>query len=253
MKREFMKILEHTSIANDTYRLLLEGEMVQDIVDPGQFVHVQISDDFYLRRPVSICDYNRSEGTMTLLYKVMGKGTDALTKKEAGGFLDVLGPGGQGFPLPGDEQTHALLIGGGIGVPPLYNLAKQLNDKGIRVTSVLGFQTKADAFLIEEFESFGEVYVSTNDGTLGTKGFVTDVLSQLESVHDTYYACGPTVMLKAVMDQLEEVPGYISMEERMGCGIGACFACVIESRDDKGYKRICCDGPVFDAKEVVLS
>ncbi|QAS51071.1 dihydroorotate dehydrogenase electron transfer subunit [Halobacillus litoralis] len=252
MKRELMEITEHHLVAKDTYRMILKGAMADEAVQPGQFVHIRISSDHYLRRPVSICDIDPQNGTMTLLYKVLGKGTEALTEKKAGGQLDVLGPGGKGFPVDEVECKHALLIGGGIGVPPLYNLARQLRDKDIHVTSILGFQSLSDAFLIKEFGALGDVFVTTDDGTLGHQGRVTDLLADLQGTFDMYFTCGPTVMLKAVSDELPDVPGYISMEERMGCGIGACFACVVESHDEKGYRRICCDGPVFDSREVVL-
>ncbi|RWZ60668.1 dihydroorotate dehydrogenase electron transfer subunit [Halobacillus fulvus] len=253
MKREWMTILEHQTIARDTYRLVLQGDIVRDITEPGQFVHIQVGSGTYLRRPVSISDFDFEKKTMTLLYKVMGKGTEDLTRKSVGESLDVLGPGGRGFPVDQVDDDHVLLIGGGIGVPPLYNLAKQLKAKGIQITTLLGFQSADDAFLLDEFEELGEVFVSTNDGTLGRKGFVTDWISEVKATVDRYFTCGPTVMLKAVSEQLADLPGYISMEERMGCGIGACFACVVPSHDEKGYRRICCDGPVFEAKEVVLA
>ncbi|MGI8315054.1 dihydroorotate dehydrogenase electron transfer subunit [Halobacillus mangrovi] len=253
MRREWMTIIEHQEIAKQTYRLVLEGEMVCDVSEPGQFVHIQISKDYYLRRPVSISDIDMENKTMTLLYKVMGKGTDAMTEKKVAEKVDVLGPGGQGFPINKINTKQALLVGGGIGVPPLYYLAKQLEKDGVQVTSILGFQSAEEAFLVDEFESIGDVYVTTNDGTLGHQGLVTDLFPHVKGRFDTYFTCGPTVMLKAVASELSDVPGYISMEERMGCGIGACFACVVPSNDEKGYRRICCDGPVFDAKEVVLS
>ena len=253
MKREWMTILHHKEIARETYQLVLQGDIVSDVSDPGQFVHIQVSQDYYLRRPVSISNINPEERTMTLLYKVMGQGTDALTRKFVGEKLDVLGPGGQGFPVDSVETKHALLVGGGIGVPPLYYLAKRLRDRGVEVTSILGFQSEADAFLTEEFRELGDVYVTTNDGSFGHHGLVTDLFPELEGTFDTYFTCGPTVMLKAVSEHLSHVPGYISMEERMGCGIGACFACVVPAHDEKGYRRICCDGPVFNASEVVLT
>lgn len=227
--------------------------MVGEVSEPGQFVHIQVSEDFYLRRPVSISDIDKENKTMTLLYKVMGKGTDAMTEKKVAEKVDVLGPGGQGFPIAKINTKQALLVGGGIGVPPLYYLGKLLEKKGVQVTSILGFRSAEDAFLVDEFEALGDVYVTTNDGTLGHQGLVTDLFPQVKGSFDTYFTCGPTVMLKAVANELSGVPGYISMEERMGCGIGACFACVVPSNDEKGYRRICCDGPVFDAKEVVLS
>lgn len=252
MNRESMTIVNHEKIAKDSYQLVAKGELVDQIQDPGQFVHLLI-DGFYLRRPVSIADYDKSDGTVTLLYKILGEGTSALSKKQVGEQLDVLGPGGQGFPLESMDTKQALIIGGGIGIPPLYSLAKHLHKQGVNIISVLGFQSIHDSFLLKEFEKLGEVYITTDDGSLGQKGLVTDPLSELEGAFDTYFTCGPTPMLKAVSERLSDMPGYISMEERMGCGIGACFACVVESNDQKGYRRICCDGPVFRAEEVVLS
>ncbi|WP_305852457.1 dihydroorotate dehydrogenase electron transfer subunit [Halobacillus salinarum] len=252
MQREWMRIVKHTEVARDTYQLILNGDVAQHVREPGQFVHVQVSQEYFLRRPVSIADVNQDESTITLLYKVMGKGTNALTGKKAGDFIDVLGPGGKGFPLHDLNTQQALLIGGGIGVPPLHYLGKKLKEKGVQVTSVLGFQTKEDAFYVEKFKELGKVFVTTNDGSLGTKGFVTNVLPDLKDRIDTFFSCGPTVMLRAVKEEMCDVPGYISIEERMGCGIGACFACVVESNDDQGYRKICCDGPVFRPDEVIL-
>ncbi|WP_181348868.1 dihydroorotate dehydrogenase electron transfer subunit [Thalassobacillus sp. CUG 92003] len=252
MKQELMTIMEHSTVAKDTYMLVIQGESVAPPIDPGQFVHVLVSRDFFLRRPLSIADVNFANGTLTLLYKELGKGTQALSLKQVGETLDVLGPGGQGFPVESLNIEKALLVGGGIGVPPLYYLAKQLTDKGVAVESVLGFQTKEDVFYEEHFRALGEVRVMTNDGSRGDKGFVTDGLPEGEEAFDMYFSCGPAVMLKAVSDQLASYPGYISIEERMGCGIGACFACVVPADSGKGYKKICRDGPVFRPEEVIL-
>ncbi|SEH71695.1 dihydroorotate oxidase B, electron transfer subunit [Halobacillus karajensis] len=249
MINELMSILSHEPLAEDTYRLVLHGKMVHEIKEPGQFVHIRM-DGFYLRRPVSISDYDPLNETITLIYKVMGDGTEALTKQNHS--LEVLGPLGQGFPIDQIHANHALLIGGGVGVPPLYSLAKQLRRKGVSVTSILGFRSKEEAFLLEDFEALGDVHITTENGTLGRCGRVTDVLSEMAGNCDMYFTCGPTAMLKAVANDLPDTPGFLSMEERMGCGIGACFACVVPSKDEKGYKRICCDGPVFRAEEVVL-
>ncbi|SFG23303.1 dihydroorotate oxidase B, electron transfer subunit [Halobacillus alkaliphilus] len=253
MRREWMEIVDHSAVAKDTYRMVLKGQIAEEVEDPGQFVHIQVSDRFFLRRPVSIADVHPDKNEITLLYKVLGDGTQALTEKRTGDKLDVLGPGGQGFPIEKDVR-EALIVGGGIGVPPLYYLAKQLVEQGIKVTTVLGFRSKEEAFLIDEFKALGALYVTTDDGSLGEKGLVTDRTDELRGSFDTYFSCGPTVMLKAIANQLEDVRGYISMEERMGCGIGACFACVVHTPEDdeKGYRRVCCDGPVFKAKEVVL-
>ncbi|MFC7061273.1 dihydroorotate dehydrogenase electron transfer subunit [Halobacillus seohaensis] len=254
MIREWMTIINHQLIASQTYLLEIQGEIATLVDSPGQFVHIQVSEQYFLRRPVSIADVSPVKGTITLLYKVMGEGTDALTHKKAGEKIDIVGPGGKGFPVQDINNSKALLIGGGIGIPPLYFLAKQLTAKGIEVTSVLGFRSEEDMFYVKEFESLGKVHVTTNDGTVGTKGFVTDALPSLENI-DTYFTCGPTIMLRNVKEKLKGVPGYISIEERMGCGIGACFACVLETpakEDGKGYVKVCSDGPVFRPEEVVL-
>ncbi|MBX0356512.1 dihydroorotate dehydrogenase electron transfer subunit [Halobacillus sp. Nhm2S1] len=252
MKNERMIIVRHEKLARDTHLLMLEGDLARDIADPGQFVHVKI-DGFYLRRPISIADYDPLNDTVTLIYKVMGNGTKALTRFQIGENLDVLGPGGQGFPTSQIHSEHVLIIGGGIGVPPLYSTAKKLKENGVAITSILGFRSREDAFLVDEFRALGEVHVTTEDGSLGRSGRVTDALPDVKDNYQHYLSCGPTVMLKAVADLLPDKEGYLSMEERMGCGIGACFACVVESKDEKGYKRICCDGPVFKAGEVVLA
>ncbi|WP_281657957.1 dihydroorotate dehydrogenase electron transfer subunit [Halobacillus sp. Cin3] len=253
MIREDLTVVDHTLVAEDTYQLILCGRMVHDIKQPGQFVHIRTSTDEYLRRPVSISDYNIDEETITLLYKVIGKGTKALTAYQIGDSLDVLGPGGRGFPVKARPGESVLLTGGGIGVPPLYRLARELYEKGADLTIILGFQSIRHAFLKSEFQQYGSVHIMTDDGTSGNKGFVTDGIAGMSGSFDRYYTCGPTPMLKAVVKQLGDTEGYISMEERMGCGIGACFACVVPSHDEKGYKRICCDGPVFHHKEVVLT
>ncbi|GGF11524.1 dihydroorotate dehydrogenase B (NAD(+)), electron transfer subunit [Halobacillus andaensis] len=253
MIREWMKVVNHQQIAFQTYLLELQGEISTLVERPGQFVHVQVSDQFFLRRPVSIADVSPVKGTITLLYKVMGEGTEALTKKAVGDKVDIVGPGGNGFPVEQEKGEEALLIGGGIGIPPLYYLGKQLVANGINVKSVLGYRSKAELFYVEEFNALGEVQITTNDGSVGEKGFVTDALPHLESI-DAYYTCGPSIMLKNVKEKLDGVPGYISIEERMGCGIGACFACVLETSEscDKGYVRVCSDGPVFRPGEVIL-
>ena len=253
MNREWMEILEHKKIARDTFLLVLSGEIANHVREPGQFVHIQVSQDYFLRRPVSIADVDKDKGSITLLYKVMGKGTDALSKKNPGEKIDVLGPGGRGYPLDQLTTKRALIVGGGIGVPPLYYLAKELYKRDVVITSVIGFQSADDVFFLDQFQELGNVYVTTNDGSLGTKGFVTDVTAHLKEEVDMFFSCGPTVMLQSVKEQLADLPGYISIEERMGCGIGACFACVVPSNDDKGYRKICCDGPVFKPDEVILT
>jgi len=164
----------------------------------------------------------------------------------------VLGPSGNGFSLENKPGSKILLVGGGIGVPPLYYLGLKLKEAGMEIVSVLGFQTEAAVFYEDQFKELGDVYIATDDGSYGTKGFVTDVITQV-GAFDRFYTVGPVPMLRAVTKTLDGKPGYISLEERMGCGIGACYACVIPALDEEGgYKKICSDGPVFPANEVAL-
>ncbi|MET3698051.1 dihydroorotate dehydrogenase electron transfer subunit [Bacillus oleivorans] len=253
MRIDHMKVIEHQSIATNTFRLVLEGELVEEISAPGQFVHVQVGSDAHLlRRPISISEFNHETKQCTLIYRAGGDGTKLLSKKQAGEEVNVLGPLGNGYSLP-EETSSVLIVGGGIGVPPLYELSKQLTAAGHQVTHVLGFQNKEAVFLKEEFAELGPTFIATDDGSEGQKGFVTDVINQLHIPFDVVYACGPTPMLKALQTRIINTPLFISLEERMGCGIGACFACVVKQTSNaQNYYKICCDGPVFAAKEVVI-
>ncbi len=255
MKRaERMKVVSQKLIAEDIYELVLSGPLVEEMGEPGQFVHVKVSDgiDPLLRRPISICDINEAERTFTVVYRKEGKGTALLSEKRQGEEVDVLGPLGNGFPATAAEGGTALLVGGGIGVPPLYFLSKKLKELGVKVVHVLGFKTANAVFYEQEFRDLGPVYIATEDGSIGTKGFVTDVILEKQLPFDTLYACGPTPMLKAVSSfEKTESNIFLSLEERMGCGIGACFACVCHTAG-YSYKKVCSDGPVFRAGEVVL-
>lgn len=255
-----LTILEHKEIAENMRWLAFtapDGLKYQ----PGQFLHIRVTDgvDHLLRRPISLCKVQSAGGEQQAIgvaYRVGGKGTRLLADKKVGDTLDVLGPLGKGFKLH-DGDKHAILIGGGIGVPPMVELADQLTQQGVKVTTIVGFQAKNVAVLIDELNQYGEVLVATNDGTLGTQGFVTDYLTDdlLQSA-DRFYACGPIPMLRAVQARMDgNVEGYLSLEERMGCGIGACMACVtscVLEDGSVGYKKVCKDGPVFNAPEVVL-
>nr|WP_240795425.1 dihydroorotate dehydrogenase electron transfer subunit [Aquibacillus halophilus] len=250
-----MTIVKKEQIAKDTIEMQICGTSIVSSAEPGQFVHINVGDgnSNLLRRPISIADVNKGEQMITIIFKVIGSGTDQLSRCIVGEELDVLVPCGKGYPIKSLSITKALLIGGGIGVPPLYYLAKQLQEKGVEVTSILGFQTKENVFYQSEFEQFGPCHIVTDDGSYGFKGYVTDLLDKESVEFDYFFSCGPTGMLKAVSKRLENHKGYVSIEQRMGCGIGACYACVVPTCDESnGFKKICKDGPVFRVNEVVL-
>ncbi len=258
MRNEIMTVVKQTAIADAIYELTLEGELVSRMKEPGQFVHLKVSDghDPLLRRPISICSIDREKRQFTMIYRAYGKGTKLLSEKMEGNKVDVLGPLGNGFPVEEAAPSNtALLVGGGIGVPPLYELSKRLKGQGVRVMHVLGFGSAKDVFYRERFSELGNTYVATVDGSCGKKGFVTDLINEHQIDFDVLYACGPMPMLKALETAYPEKKVFLSLEERMGCGIGACFACVCETPGGKpgyNYKKVCSDGPVFRAGEVVL-
>ncbi|KEO82034.1 dihydroorotate dehydrogenase electron transfer subunit [Tumebacillus flagellatus] len=253
-----LTILEHREIADNMRWLLFEAP--KDLqYQPGQFLHIRVTDgvDHLLRRPISLCKVDGGRKALGVAYRVGGKGTKLLAGKNVGDTLDVLGPLGKGFKLH-EGDRHAILVGGGIGVPPMVELADQLHRNGVKVTAIVGFQSKSVAILIDDLKQYGDVLVSTNDGSLGRQGFVTDYMTdELLASADRFYACGPTPMLRAVQAKMEgRVAGYLSLEERMGCGIGACMACVTSCRladGSIGYKKVCKDGPVFPAPEVYFA
>ncbi|MFP7296067.1 dihydroorotate dehydrogenase electron transfer subunit [Neobacillus niacini] len=256
IKKELCRIISQTEIAKDIFQLTVEADFVNEIKAPGQFVHIRVdkSIDPLLRRPISISSVDRENSQFTMIYRREGKGTTMLAEKDQGMKLDILGPLGNGFPVdevnPGET---ALLVGGGIGVPPLYELSNQLSNKGVKVIHVLGFQTQSAVFYEEEFMGNGETYITTVDGSYGSKGFVTDIIKHLK--FDCLYTCGPTPMLRAIEKEYAHKKLFLSLEERMGCGIGACFACVCKISEDPSevsYKKVCSDGPVFRAGEVLI-
>jgi len=256
IKNERMTIVHQAEIAHNIYELTVKGELVQEMT-PGQFVHVKVGDSFepLLRRPISIANINKETNEFTMIYRAEGRGTSLMSLHKKGDELDVLGPIGNGFPVDAcPESGTALLVGGGIGVPPLYELSKQLNARGIRTIHVLGFQTENVTFYEEQFNALGETHYVTVDGTKGTKGFVTTVLDEVDPQFDVFYSCGPLPMLRALEAYYPEKPGYLSFEERMACGIGACFACVCDTTDkhEKDYVKVCSDGPVFPKGVVAL-
>ena len=241
MKQTILEIQSNDCIAKNVYRMQLAGDT--EGILPGQFVNIRVEGQF-LRRPISVC--NIADGTLTIIYKVVGVGTEAMSHLPIGTQLDVLTVLGNGYDLTkaGDAP---LLVGGGVGVPPMYMLARQLREMGKEVKVILGFNTKEEVFYEEEFRALGcEVVVTTVDGSHGVKGFVTNALDGQQSY---YYTCGPLPMIKALL-QAAGTNGEVSMEERMGCGFGACMGCTIQTT--KGPKRVCKEGPVFAASELLL-
>ncbi|MRX73335.1 dihydroorotate dehydrogenase electron transfer subunit [Bacillus lacus] len=254
MKKELMEVQRQEQLAESIFRLELSGTLVRQMQKPGQFVHVKTGGAYapLLRRPISIAEIDNEKDTFTMIYRAEGEGTLQLSGLRKGDQVDVLGPLGNGFDpdaeIPG---TTALLAGGGIGVPPLYELSKRLKNHGVNVIHVLGFQNERNVFYHNEFAALGETYVATVDGSYGEKGFVTDVIKNNNLVFNSVFAVGPNVMLKAMENSFPDNRMFLSLEERMGCGIGACFACVCKTAEGS-YKKICVDGPVFQAGEVLI-
>ena len=243
-KKGIYTILSNEPLTPVVYRMVLEGD-TQYITRSGQFINIELEGKF-LRRPISVSDYDAT--TVTIIYKVVGSGTEQMREMKAGQKLDILTGLGNGFNTENEAQ-RPLLVGGGVGVPPLYNLAKRLLQEGKKPMVILGFNTKSEIFYEEQFKALGvEVYCSTADGSYGVKGFVTDVIREKELKFDYLYTCGPLPMLKALYDATE-VEGEFSFEERMGCGFGACMGCSCKTK--YGNKRICKDGPVLKREEII--
>ncbi|MES5395179.1 dihydroorotate dehydrogenase electron transfer subunit [Bacillus amyloliquefaciens] len=256
MKKAHLTVQFNSEIADRIYKMVLKGELVRHFTEPGQFLHLKVSDAVtpLLRRPLSIADVDFAVNEVSVIYRTDGEGTRLLSEKKEGSRIDVLGPLGNGFPVRRIEPGKtALLVGGGVGVPPLQELSKRLTEKGVNVIHVLGFQSAKDVFYEQECLAYGDTYVATADGTYGEKGFVTDIIREKQLEFDVLLSCGPTPMLKALKQQYGHKEVYLSMEERMGCGIGACFACVCRTGEsDTSYVKVCLDGPVFKAEEVAL-
>ena len=243
-KKGIYKVTANTPLTREVYRMVLEGD-TQWIKRPGQFVNIEL-EGLYLRRPISICDWD--EKSITIIYKVVGKGTEQMKRMQPGVELDVLTGLGNGF-NPDVENSKPLLVGGGVGVPPLYHLAKVLIADGRKVSVVLGFNTAAEVFYADEFRALGaDVYVTTADGSMGVKGFVTDAIVNEKIDFDYFYSCGPLPMLKALCGCTDKA-GELSFEERMGCGFGACMGCSCKTLT--GNKRICKEGPVMRREEII--
>lgn len=242
MEKVFLTVKDNKILTESVYEMKLSGD-ISAVKNPGQFVNISI-DGCYLRRPVSVCDVDGD--TLTLIYKVVGKGTERLSKYAAGEKIDTLVGLGNGYDLSLSGEKP-LLIGGGVGVPPMYLLAKKLVEKGVKPTVILGFNTKSEIFYEEEFKTLGAtVYVTTADGSYGKKGFVTDIMKDLDYTY--FYTCGPMPMFKAI-EKIAKGSGEFSFEERMGCGFGACMGCSCKTK--YGNKRICKDGPVLKREEIV--
>ena len=241
MKDTKFTLVENKCIAKNTYLWVLEGD-ISDITAPGQFVNIKL-DGFYLRRPISVCD--AEDGKLTIIFKAVGEGTEKMAAAKLGEEYLILTGLGNGYDtsVSGDKP---LLIGGGAGVPPMYMLAKKLIAEGKKPTVILGFNTAEEIFFADEFAAIGcEVRIATADGSVGTKGFVTDAMD-LEYTY--FYTCGPEPMLKAIYGK-SETSGQLSFEERMGCGFGACMGCSCKTK--YGNKRICRDGPVLVKEEII--
>ena len=242
MKQGFFTIKENTALTKTVFRMVLEGD-TSAITASGQFVNLLL-DGFYLRRPISVCD--REEGLLTIVYKVVGKGTEKMSQMQVGEVLDILTGLGNGYNL-NDAGERPLLLGGGVGVPPMYLLAKELIAQGKQVSVILGFNTKDEIFYEDEFRAIGaDVTVATADGSYGVKGFVTDAMKDIDYTY--FYTCGPEPMLKAVW-KTSVTGGQFSFEERMGCGFGACMGCSCKTLT--GNKRICKEGPVMRKEEIL--
>ena len=241
MKQSIFQILSNTPLTDSVSKMVLSGD-TSAITAPGQFVNIKL-EGLFLRRPISVCDYDAE--TLTLVYKVVGSGTEQMAAMKAGETLDILTGLGNGYDL-GPAGDAPLLIGGGVGVPPLYHLAKRLLAQGKAVSVILGFNTKEEIFFEEEFKALGcTVTVTTVDGSYGVKGFVTNALPEN---YTYFYTCGPEPMLKAVY-RATTTSGQMSFEERMGCGFGACMGCSCKTLT--GYKRICKEGPVMRKEEIL--
>lgn len=260
-KKMTASVISQEKIVEDIYSMWIKAQEVAQKAVPGQFISMYTNDGGkLLPRPISICEINQEQGMLRVVYRVTGKntGTEQFSKLQSGDNIEIMGPLGNGFPLETGRDKKALLFGGGIGVPPMLELAKQLKSEySTDCHLVMGY--RSETFLTEEMEKAGTLYIATEDGSIGTKGNVIDAVKERKLEADIIYACGPTPMLRAIKEYALEnhIPCYISMEERMACGIGACLACVCKTKDVDEHsnvhnKRVCKDGPVFLAEEVEI-
>ena len=242
MKQSVYEVLSNEKIAKDVFKMILIGD-TDAITAPGQFINIKI-DGYFLRRPISVCDWD--DKSITIIYKVVGAGTSVMSKMAKGDTLDILVGLGNGYNTS-KSGAYPLLVGGGVGVPPLYGLCKRLVAEGKKPTVVLGFNSADDVFYEDEFKTLGaDVYIATADGSYGEKGFVTSVISRLD--YSFFYTCGPEPMFRA-MAKVMKTDGQYSFEERMGCGFGACMGCSCKTLT--GNKRICREGPVMESGEII--
>ena len=252
------EIISQSKISDDIFSMVFKNKEMAEEARPGQFVALYTADPSkLLPRPISICDVNKQKGTIRLVYRVAGGGTKLFSSLKAGDSIEVMGPLGNGYVIDAEEPV---LMGGGIGIPPMLYLAKSFYERGVakgNINVILGFRDKG--FLIDDFKKYATVHITSDAGTIGMKGNVIDLVKQENITGDMIYACGPTPMLKGVKKFafLEDIPAQISLEEKMACGIGACLACVCKSAETDEHfhtntKRVCKDGPVFYAEEVEL-
>lgn len=258
--QENMTVVSQCEIARDIFELVLTGDLVQNLNKAGQFLNIKIPNDaMLLRRPISLSSWNKAERVCTILYRIGDEisGTRILSKLVAGETVDVMGPLGNGFDISEViEGEDIVIVGGGIGVPPLYELAKQLNQIGCKITVLLGFSSVNVKILEEEFSNLSNVdlRITTDDGSYGAYGHVGLLMNSLDFTPHAVYSCGSSVMLQAVAHKYEDLDRlYVSLESRMACGIGACYACVVRDREDENHAlKICEDGPVFSGREIIL-
>ena len=229
MRQEMMAVLSNEMIAQNVYEMTLSGVLCCEIKEAGQFIHIKLADQsMILRRPISVSSYD--ENTLTILYKVVGKGTDAMTELKNGDVLDVLGPLG-------------------IGIAPLYELALKLKEMNVKMDVCLSYKTASEAYYVDKFSVLGNVFISTDDGSLGMKGYAEDLVKTLDGSYSAVFSCGPRIVLSFVQEYFSSIDHvYVSLEERMACGFGACYGC--DTKDKK--KRVCKEGPVFNAHEVAV-
>lgn len=244
MKQGLFSITQNEKIAQSVYKMRLSGD-TSAIKKAGQFVNIKL-DGFFLRRPISVCDYTAEE--LLIIYKVVGKGTEKMSAMEKGEQLDILTGLGNGYDLT-VKTEKPVLIGGGVGVPPLYKLSKELKNQGKRVSVILGFNSENEIFFEDEFKEIADrVLICTADGSYGIKGFVTDAVKDID--FDYFFTCGPEPMFKALESTIDKnISGQLSFEQRMGCGFGACMGCSCKTLT--GNKRICREGPVLFREEII--